>query len=119
MSSTVSFSCPFSRLATVEHQLILHFLPSRDRVRLARINKLFHTAITNHPFAWLHADPLRVDAHLLLAHAGPLAHMAPLFVHVEAEDPAFDYLGEAEADVPIDLDALFAVRGVLSEAAIG
>ena len=108
-----SFSCPFSRLATVEHQLILHFLPSRDRVlAAARINKLFHTAITNHPFAWLYAEPLRVDARQLLAHAGSLAHMAPLLVHVEAEGAAFDYLGEAEDDVPIDLDALLTVRGV-------
>jgi hypothetical protein len=112
-SISSSFSCPFSRLATVEHQLILHFLPSRDRVHLARINKLFHATITNHPFAWLHVDPLRVDARQLIAHAGPLAHMAPLLVHVEAEGAAFDYHDQAEDDVPIDLDALLTVRGVL------
>jgi hypothetical protein len=58
----ISYSMPFSRLAVVEVQLVMHCLDRHSLLRFARCNRAT-LAAASCEFAWNGVDPFKIDLH--------------------------------------------------------
>jgi hypothetical protein len=105
--------CHMDRLASVEHQLLAHFLDTVSLLRLARCSRSLRHDLAHQRHAWIHANPVVVHAQPSLRSAAQLERVLPPHarLHFKWLPPPLTAHGRRSAEVlPSELEGLRALQ---------